>query len=264
MGMEFLEPILKLFKNDEEYGKNIVVVKLLNSVENHSQGYIASFVTGTVFHMVFCVLAIVGALKLKKWLLLPFIIGEFFRVVISFAMHIILMIILKKKLSLGLLIAVTLVGGFVILYLAYNWTASVALFQIIELIHSERYRKLYGEDPFHPLQSPNYNQQPQGYGVVRNIRVLVTPRSGEIDAQKMRQTERMPVIAVLPANYGRHHNAPLLPNKQIKKKQQRQFKVQPYKIYEAQRNESNAEFGNWQWSEVAVGRQKSTMIQRKW
>ncbi|XP_053959538.1 uncharacterized protein LOC128864074 [Anastrepha ludens] len=265
MGMDALDPIVKLLKNDDEYGKMLTVQKTLNWIENHSQAFIAILLTSLAIHLICCSLAILGALKLKKWLLLPFIIHELIRVTFYFAAHIILMIILKKKLSLGLLIAVTLLGGFILLYLAYNWATSVALFQIIELVHTERYRKLYGDDPFHPQLPPNYSHTspPQySYGTVENVRVLVTPRSGDIDEQKQRQTQRIavkaptqPVIAVLPANYV-NNNGPLLQSKQMSSFQQQQ----QYQRSEKERNEYNAEFGNWQWSELMVGRQRKALI----
>ncbi|XP_054743857.1 uncharacterized protein LOC129248356 [Anastrepha obliqua] len=265
MGMDALDPIIKLFKNDDEYGKMLTVQTTLNWIENHSQAFIATLLTSLAIHLICCGLAILGALKLKKWLLLPYIIHEFIRVSFYFAAHIILMIILKKKLNLGLLIAVTLLGGFILLYLAYNWATSVALFQIIELVHTERYRKLYGDDPFHPQLPPNYSytSPPQySYGTVENVRVLVTPRSGDIDEQKQRQTQRtavkaptQPVIAVLPANYV-NNNGPHLQSKQMNSFQQQQ----QYQRSEKEQNEYNAEFGNWQWSELMVGRQRKALL----
>ncbi|XP_054083689.1 uncharacterized protein LOC105216180 [Zeugodacus cucurbitae] len=278
MGMEVVDPVIKLFRDDDQYGKNVGVLRILNWIETHVQSFIAILVTWNVFHIVCCGLAVFGACKLKKWFLLPFIIVEFLRVIYCFTTHIILMIILKKKLNLGLLIAVTLVGGFIILYLGYNWATSVALFQIIELIHTERYRKLYGDDPFHPQLPPNYSSAAQpptylqhGYGTVENVRVLVTPRSGDIDEQKQRQTQRgpvnaaaMPVIAVLPANY-KNNNAKAFQSKQLRNLQQQQhLQPQPYNSYEAQQNDYNADFGNWQWSELIVGRQRKAMISRNW
>ncbi|XP_011197262.3 uncharacterized protein LOC105221833 [Bactrocera dorsalis] len=270
MGMEIVNPIMKLFRDDEQFGKNINILRILNWIDSNVQGFIAFIVTLMVLYLTGCGLAIFGALKLKKWFLLPFIIADFLRVIFGFASHIIFMIILKKKLNLGFLIVVTLAGGFIILYLGYNWATSVALFQIIELIHTERYRKLYGDDPFHPQLPPNYidaSQLPSlhGYGTVENVRVLVTPRSGDVDEQKLRQTQRgpvnaaeMPVIAVLPANY-KNTNARVVQNKQLSKLQQ-----QPYSSYEEQQNDYNADFGNWQWSELMIGRQRKAMIRRNW
>ncbi|XP_036322611.1 uncharacterized protein LOC118736679 [Rhagoletis pomonella] len=270
MGMDLLDPVIKLFQNDDQHGENRVVLKILNWVENHAQGFTATAVTFVAVHIIWCILAIFGALKLKKWFLLPFMISEFIRVMQACATHIILMIILKKKLNLGILIALTLLGGFLILYLGYNWATSVALFQIIELVHTARYRKLYGDDPFNPQIPPSYaNASLQhAYGTVENVRVLVTPSSGDIDEQKRRQgkalTTAMPVIAVLPANY-RNSYGPQVEKKQRNSAQQPQLQPQAYKTYESEQNEYNAEFNNWQWSELMVGRQrKAMMIKPNW
>lgn len=155
-------------------------------------------------------------------------------------------------------------------YLGYNWATSVALFQVIELIHTERYRKIYGDDPFHPQLPPNYTYASQlpplhDYGIVENVRVLVTPRSGDIDDQKLRQTQRrpmnaaeMPVIAVLPAD-SKNSNARVVQNKH-----ERNLQQQTYNSYEAQQNDYNADFRNWQWCELMVGRQRKAMISRNW
>lgn len=92
--------------------------------------------------------------------------------------------------------------------------------------------------------------------------MLVTPRSGDIDEQKLRQSQRgpvnaseLPVIAVLPANY-KNSNARVFQNKQLRNLKQQQFQTQQYSSYEAQQNDYNADFGNWQWSELMVGRQR--------
>ncbi|XP_067625463.1 uncharacterized protein [Eurosta solidaginis] len=261
MGMDAVDPIIKLLENDYEYGKSPFVRKQINWIENHVQAFIVLTVTMLTIHTLCCGLAIFGALKLKKWFLLPFIVTEFVRVIFCFASHIILMIILKKKLNLGLLITVTLAGGFAILYLGYNWATSVALYQIIELIHTERYRQLYGDDPFNPQLPPSYGTYtpPPLYGTVENVRVLTTPRSSDINQQKQaqgvskfpRSRKQQPVIAVLPANY-RNNNTQYQYNNLSQQKQ--------YEQYQSQQNE----FGNWQWSELMVGRQRKPVISRNW
>lgn len=70
----------------------------------------------------------------------------------------------------------------------------MALYQIINLINSERYKSVYGDDPFHPLIPKTYNP-----GITENVRVLVTPSSLDIDEQKQRNHVMLPgVIAVVP------------------------------------------------------------------
>ena len=52
------------------------------------------------------------------------------------------MMVWKKQLNLGLLIALTVVGGFLILYLFYLMFCSVAMFQIISVVNTKEYKLL--------------------------------------------------------------------------------------------------------------------------
>lgn len=56
-------------------------------------------------------MAIYGAYKLEKWMIIPFIILEFIRFVVVLISHVILMLILKEVINLGELIAATLAGS---------------------------------------------------------------------------------------------------------------------------------------------------------
>lgn len=92
--------------------------------------------------MVACVLNTIAAIKIWRWFTLPFIILNFIDLCILFTCHVFLMMIFKKQLNLGVLIAVCSVGGFFILYLAYMWSCSIALFQIIGVVNSKEYQKI--------------------------------------------------------------------------------------------------------------------------
>lgn len=50
--------------------------------------------------------------------------------------------IFKKRLNLGVLIVVCSAGGFVILFMGYMWSCSIALFQIVGVINSKEYQKV--------------------------------------------------------------------------------------------------------------------------
>lgn len=52
--------------------------------------------------------------QIKKWLLLPFILLEAVRIVFMFYLHSIMMIMLKKKINLGMLIACSAGGAFIL------------------------------------------------------------------------------------------------------------------------------------------------------
>lgn len=90
--------------------------------------------------MIACLLNIVAALKIWKWLTLPYILYEGFRLVVFFAAHVLLMMVFKKQLNLGVLIAASCFGGFCLLLLGYMWGCSIALFQIIT--NSKEYQRL--------------------------------------------------------------------------------------------------------------------------
>ncbi|XP_073823391.1 uncharacterized protein [Musca autumnalis] len=199
-GLDILNPILKIFNEDEHFRHHFVVKKLTKMVDEDSEKLLILFHLYLFGHMISSVSAFYGAWKIKKYYLIPLAIFEFVRVLYCLAFHILLMTVCKNKLNLGILITATLGGGFVILYLGYNWATLVALYQIITLINSERYKSVYGDDPFHPLIPKTYNPD-----VMENVRVLVTPSSLDIDEQKLRNATKQPtVIAVIPTEQGNH------------------------------------------------------------
>ncbi|EDW03073.1 GH10696 [Drosophila grimshawi] len=91
------------------------------------------------------------------------------------------MIVLKKQINLGLLIILTLVGSFYCLFAGYNCITCVAMFQIITLVKSNKYRQLYGEDPFDPIPLRRSHGSNNG---VQQLRMLGTPEDTDIDEQK--------------------------------------------------------------------------------
>ncbi|KAM7351895.1 uncharacterized protein ACRADG_004609 [Cochliomyia hominivorax] len=207
MGLSVLKPILKLFNDDENFRKHPIVVTFTDHVQNDPNKLMVLFQLYFFAHMTASFLAFYGTLKLKKYMLLPLIFFEFLRVMYCLACHILLMTVSKNRLNLGILITSTLAGGFLILFLGYNWATCVALYQIINLINSERYKSLYGDDPFKPLIPKTYNPM-----VTENVRVLITPNNRDIDEQKkhnalvnaatnrQRLPQPQPIISVLPVN----------------------------------------------------------------
>lgn len=92
--------------------------------------------------MITCVLNVLATLKIWRWLTVPYILMDLIRLCVILACHIILMMIFKKQLNLGVLIAACSIGGFFILFLGYMWSCSIALFQIIGIVNSKEYQKL--------------------------------------------------------------------------------------------------------------------------
>lgn len=93
--------------------------------------------------MIACVLNVIAALKILRWLTVPYICLEFIRLCFLFAGHVLLMMIFKKQLNLGVLISACSAGGFFILFLGYMWSCSIALFQIIGVVNSKEYQKIF-------------------------------------------------------------------------------------------------------------------------
>lgn len=92
--------------------------------------------------IVVCLLDIVAALRVWRWLSVPYIVFDAVRLAGLVACHVIVMMIFKKKLNLGVLIAASCAGGFFILFLAYMWGCSIALFQMVGVVNSKEYKKM--------------------------------------------------------------------------------------------------------------------------
>ncbi|XP_017012705.2 uncharacterized protein [Drosophila takahashii] len=203
MGVKVFEPLIDLFEHDAEYKDRKWVRKYISWSENSPESFSAVFQVISFAHMGVAFLSIWGALKLKKWLVLPLAAFEFVYFINITFLHIVLMIMLKKQINLGLLIILTLLGCFYILFVGYNAITCVAMFQIICLVKSARYRELYGEDPFHPLAmttstSKDSEKSPQ---VLRMYDMHDTNIDEQKRLSKMGLWPRRhpPVVAVLPA-----------------------------------------------------------------
>ncbi|CAD7085943.1 unnamed protein product [Hermetia illucens] len=141
-------------------------------------------ITGSIIVIIASILGIIGALKLYKWLLIPLIIVEFARFIMLLSTHITVMILWKKKLNLGVLIAATVAGGFLLLLIGYMWAAVVAFFQILQLIRTDKYKALYGDDPLHP----RWNSIEHSNQAVEKVRMYKTPNFDQITPLKNERT----------------------------------------------------------------------------
>ncbi|XP_075153468.1 uncharacterized protein LOC142227037 isoform X2 [Haematobia irritans] len=264
MGLDALNPILKLFNDDDHFRNHFLVKKFTKMVDGDSEKLLGLFQIYFFSHIASGVIAFYGSLKIKKYYLIPLAIFELFRVIYCLISHILIMTVCKNKLNLGILITATLGGGFVI---CYNWATIVALYQIINLINSERYKSVYGDDPFHPLIPKTYNPM-----VIENVRVLITPVSNDIDEQKQRNAQKgflgnnnviQPIISVLPANYGQNDETKITGRRSWMKSKwatpSHNPLIQPVGPTNSNRNfnihDSNysVDYNNWQWSELAPG-----------
>lgn len=154
------------------------------------------------------------------------------------------------------------------MFLGYNWAASVALYQIINLVHSKRYRALYGDDPFasSPTPPPPYDSQSHAYGTIENVRVLVTPDSKDIDDQKQMNaatkfkwkkstTMQQPIIAVIPVNSKYIGGIMPIIIGHNNSNSSRLLQEQQQDYY----NENigySSDYENWQWNELVGGQKR--------
>ncbi|GAB0099401.1 hypothetical protein DMENIID0001_152570 [Sergentomyia squamirostris] len=131
---------------------NFIVRWIVSVIETRLELFLDLCIGLISLHLISCVVLIFGALRLMRLLLLPFMILNKGKTLFFLVIHIIAMISLKKQLPLGELILTTCAGGFYILFLLYMWSTSVALYQQIGLINSEKYRLLYGNREEHHFE----------------------------------------------------------------------------------------------------------------
>ncbi|XP_034134752.1 uncharacterized protein LOC117587884 [Drosophila guanche] len=180
LGVKCFDPLIDLFEHDADYKDRKLVRKLINWIENSPEDFLLTMQIMFYAHIAAAILSILGSLKLQKWLVMPLALFELMYFLEFTIQHIFLMIMLKKQINLGLLIILTLIGSFYILFVGYNAITCVAMFQVISLVRSPQYRELYGDDPFHPLAT-----RPRDTSV-QQLRVLKmdTDNDTDIDEQK--------------------------------------------------------------------------------
>ncbi|XP_055923830.1 uncharacterized protein LOC129954141 [Eupeodes corollae] len=145
----------QFIEKNEQHNQDVFILRVIDEISGRPHTYSIVFKGFCAFHVISSALAIYAALKLQKVLLIPYICSQFVQFLTSLGTHIIAMIILKKIVNLGILIGMTLAGGFYLLFLGYSWAGAVGLFQIIILVNSQKYKILYGEDPLAPREKNN-------------------------------------------------------------------------------------------------------------
>ncbi|XP_053676700.1 uncharacterized protein LOC128726882 [Anopheles nili] len=99
-----------------------------------------------------CGAMMAGAYYMKRYLLVPFILVELLRLTCITLTHVIGMIVIKKSINVGYLIALTIAGGFALLLLFYLWACVVALMQILKIVRSPKYIAVFGDNPLAPVE----------------------------------------------------------------------------------------------------------------
>ncbi|XP_017062988.2 uncharacterized protein LOC108102487 [Drosophila eugracilis] len=244
VGVKVLDPLVDLFEHDEEYKDRKWVRKYITWSEDSPESFSAVVQIMSFAHIGAAILSIWGAVKLRKWFVVPLGVFEFFYFINITFLHIVLMIMLKKQINLGLLIILTLMGCFYILFVGYNACTCVAMFQIITLVKSERYRELYGDDPFHPLAMRS--SHPEDSEKPAQVLRMYDMHDTNIDEQKrlsklgLWPRHHPPVVSVLPAR------APY-PQPQLKWWQQQALNTADDHPHEP------SVYGNWQMRELLNG-----------
>ncbi|KAL5280560.1 hypothetical protein ACFFRR_004512 [Megaselia abdita] len=190
-GRDWLNQFKELIDTDESEFESLV--KSLTIFIENPNDFLVVFNIAASTHFLNCFIAMYGAFKLQKWFMIPFIFFEFIRFGLVLTSHIVLMLVLKRFINLGELIAATLAGSCLIFFIGYNWSTAIALFQIINLVKSEKYQSLYGSDPLCPIEqesSDKLNSTP-------NVKMIYTPEY-DVILKKVNNREHK-IVPVLPA-----------------------------------------------------------------
>ncbi|XP_055541678.1 uncharacterized protein LOC129727662 [Wyeomyia smithii] len=136
--------IRKLTNGNDHQG---LFLWLLDFTEHNSSEVFQVITIYLGLHIAGTLIMIMGALKLQRYLLMPFVLLDFVKLCILTTAHIVSMMVIKKHLNLGELITLTISGGFFLLLLFYLWACVVALYQIIVIVKTDKYQAIYGKDP---------------------------------------------------------------------------------------------------------------------
>ncbi|XP_046681258.1 uncharacterized protein LOC124368030 [Homalodisca vitripennis] len=119
--------------------KLIYTTELFEHIQYNIAGYLKSVIVFIMFHFCTCVLLIYAALKCNVPLTWPFLVVEFVRLATFAFVHFTAMMLVKENiLDLGLLIALSISGGFLLLGLYYSWFCVVSLCQCLRELRAEQ------------------------------------------------------------------------------------------------------------------------------
>ncbi|KAH8249276.1 hypothetical protein KR032_008006 [Drosophila birchii] len=179
-GTELIYSIIHIFES--HYKTSTIVHESVNWVEQYPKELMMFFQLYSFCHIVTCIVAAFGAYRLKKYHVIPLAIFEFVYTVQVVVIAIIALRILRHIVPLATLILLTLGLTFYAMLVAYDTLLLFAFIQIMFLVWSERYQRLYGADPLNPVlngmphkekldSSPPALQQP--------IIIYVMPKVGQ-------------------------------------------------------------------------------------
>uniref|UniRef100_A0A1B6FU19 Uncharacterized protein n=2 Tax=Cuerna arida TaxID=1464854 RepID=A0A1B6FU19_9HEMI len=117
----------------------IYTTELFEHIQYNTEGYLKSAIVFIMFHFCTCMLLVYAALECNIPLTWPFLVTEFVRLAIFLFAHFTAMMLVKENiLDLGLLIALSISGGFLLLGLFYCWFCVVSLCQCLRELRAQQ------------------------------------------------------------------------------------------------------------------------------
>ncbi|XP_052864182.1 uncharacterized protein LOC128270802 [Anopheles cruzii] len=148
-------------QNMQLYNPHFAFVWLIRMCKTNSDStYIVLMVCMTLY-LPCCLAMMAGAYLMKRYLLVPFVVFELFRLLCITLMHVVAMLVVKRSVNVGYLIALTILGTFILLLLFYLWACVVALLQILKIVRSPAYIAIFGDNPLAPVDPPGAPAAPR-------------------------------------------------------------------------------------------------------
>ncbi|XP_017098756.2 uncharacterized protein [Drosophila bipectinata] len=148
-GNKFLFAVINVFEN--YYKTNAIAHSYINWVEQYPRELMMFFQLYSFCHIVSCIIAAFGAYKLKRYHVIPLAIFEFIYTVQIVVVAIFTLRMVRRIVPLATLILLTIILTFYAMLVAYDTLVLVAFIQIMHLVRTERYQRLYGNDPLNPI-----------------------------------------------------------------------------------------------------------------
>ncbi|XP_050078410.1 uncharacterized protein LOC126565290 [Anopheles maculipalpis] len=194
----FLREALYYEENMHLYNPHDVFVWLIAVCKTDAELFYTCTMVCMALYLPCCGAMMAGAYLMKQYLLAPFVVVELGRLSCITLTHVIGMMVIKKSINVGYLIALTIAGGFALLLLFYLWGCVVALMQILRIVRSPEYIAVFGDNPLAPVDPGETT--PAGAGVLIDHAPLEwngtglkpTPRNHHLN----KNLERLPPTAL--------------------------------------------------------------------
>ncbi|EDX03848.1 uncharacterized protein LOC6731106 [Drosophila simulans] len=204
-GTSFLYFFINILET--HYRTSIIVKESVTWAEHYSKELMMFIQLYSFCHIATCFSAAYGAYKLKKYHVIPLAIFEFIYTVQVVVLVIITLRIARHIVPLATLILMTLALSFYAMLVAYDTLALIAFVQIMFLVRSQRYIRLYGPDPLNPVTNGVQSNQMASKNPITQqpIIIYVMPKAGQklwdVPQSKWWQDEKTDVSVPQKANY---------------------------------------------------------------